>query len=130
MLLVPVVVGIAVLTWVNNANYVIAGNKVAKAIDHYYSGDLQTSLDLLNQSVELAPAVSLYHNYKSGVYSAFLERDSGPQEYGCKLQKDLVYPVCPAYPRPPHGRPEDSSIYNQCAARLAATVPSFFVCYI
>ncbi|TPW09784.1 MAG: hypothetical protein FD130_2404, partial [Halothiobacillaceae bacterium] len=86
--------GIAVLTWVKSINYARAAVEVGEGLEHYRQGDFQATLASLDQAIDLAPDVSLYYNHRANVYLTYqLNPDLRP-ERGCSTQKDLPYAVC------------------------------------
>lgn len=93
-LLIVVFAFMVVFTWKNNINYVVAGLKASQGIDRYYAGNLQGSLRLFNDAISLAPTLSIYHNYRAGVYLALLRRENVPREIACDSQNRLMYEAC------------------------------------
>jgi len=94
------IVGIGVLTWVKTINYPWAAVKAREGVELIVGGDLEGALLSLDRAVDLAPDISVYHNLRAIVYSAYRDKKDFPREPECGLLGDVVH-------------------YDQCLARKA-----------
>ena len=67
------VVGIGVVTWTKTINYVRAAIAADSAAAHFRAGDLPMSFSSLERSIDLAPEVSSYYDFKSILYSTYIQ---------------------------------------------------------
>ena len=88
------ILGIFIFTWLYSVNSVRAAVKVGDASKLFDPQDWQGALALLDQAIELAPDVSVYHNFRAQVYFAYLRSESSPQERGCAQKNNRLYRVC------------------------------------
>ena len=93
--IVAILIGAAVsVTWLKSVNYARAAIQTGSALEDFYDGDLQSSLEGLEQAIDLAPDVSTYHNYRANIYLAFLFNTRTHRERGCELQTEIQYENC------------------------------------
>jgi tetratricopeptide (TPR) repeat protein len=86
--------GIVVLTWVKNVNNLRALNHVAGLNQAFINGNLNDSVTMLNRAIERAPDVYQYHTNLGTVYSAY--RSATVKEPDCNLLADdgASYEIC------------------------------------
>ncbi|MCH8049235.1 tetratricopeptide repeat protein [Patescibacteria group bacterium] len=82
------------ITWVKTINYPRAAVKIAEAVEHFGSGDGQSTLAALDRAIELAPDVPVYYYWRADLYLAYLENQEAIPEKSCSLQQDLEYRAC------------------------------------
>jgi tetratricopeptide (TPR) repeat protein len=73
------IVGLALLTWTKNINYVRAAVIVDQAAAEFRIGELERALSSIGQSIDLSPDVSTYYSRWSEVYWAHPSADPVPQ---------------------------------------------------
>ena len=91
--------GIFVLTWVKSVNSVRAAVNVGEAVRNVQRGNFQAGLADLDQAINLAPDVTVYYNYKALVYLAYQRRDDLIPEQECATGANQGYLECLAFRR-------------------------------
>jgi tetratricopeptide (TPR) repeat protein/O-antigen ligase len=89
------IAGIGALTWTKSINYLEAGFKARQGLDSIHKTEFQTALVFLNQSIALAPDISVYHTLRAAVYSGYRQQNDGPREPECaRLAAATPYERC------------------------------------
>ena len=89
------IIGIGVLTWMKDVNYLRAALIADQAHEQLRAGDPQAALLTLDRSIDLAPDVSSYYSNRTGIYSRI--RQSGSLSHHSKcggLAEPLARNVC------------------------------------
>ena len=73
------IVGLALLTWTKNINYVRSAVIVDRAAEEFRVGQLEGALSSIGQSINLSPDVSTYYSQWSEVYWAHPSANPVPQ---------------------------------------------------
>ena len=89
------IVGIGSLTWTKSINYLEAGFDARAGLDGILDGNFKDALASLDQAIDLAPDVAVYHTLRASVFSAYLEEHDGPKEPQCaQLEDTESYDTC------------------------------------
>lgn len=86
--------GIGVVTWMKSINYVRASVVEAEGVRDAPTAGLQATLASFDRAIELAPDVPLYHTNRAQVFMIYLTNQNLTPERDCNTQSDLPYNVC------------------------------------
>ena len=87
--------GIGALTWSKSISYPWAGVKAREGLNQILEGDFPRALSSLDQAIDLAPDVSVYHLLKAATYSMYLINNLTPRDIDCGFfQNSGAYDAC------------------------------------
>ena len=75
IIIICLVVGIGLLSWVKGVNYIRAAVIADQATAQFQEGDAQSALSSLDHSIKLAPGVSTYYEKRDIIYSLIQARE-------------------------------------------------------